>query len=975
MRTLKKTLCLVLAVVMILGLGVIGVSAKEYTDGESVQHKEAVEVLSAVNVFEGDENGAFNGSKALTRAEGAAVVTRLLGVENPNGATTFADTENHWAKGYIAYCADLGIMNGYGDGNFGPDDPLTGAAFAKFLLVALGYNPNQENMTGASWEIGVTKLVNVIDLAHDMGSLSYTGAITRDDAAKMAYNCLTKNMVEYLNNKTITAGDVSVVENSNATPVKNTSYSYKMSSNAASYTGRDEHDLGSTAGLMQFVENYFPNLKLENKNDDFGVSQNYWYLASSRTDYTRSKDEDIVKEAADDLLATYTDAVTPKTIRDAIGGSAVDALAWNGVEISDLSNKSAHLYVYIDGVLLDEDTEFTNGDTDKVKHWAGTKNGSNENIPELGRGVVTRVYRNADTQDVTIVVNGVYLAKAVANFDGDELPIEIYNNESNELGGIETKDGVKYVPGDISYPSEIKQEDVDVSSFQKDDYLLITMTVDGSDWKVRTVELAETVEDVTLNSFRNVPNPMIGGPAGNIVAGGKFYMFNLSAEVNAGAKGYKFYNAAVTTSELKANDNTYKLWLDKNGYVVGMDEVESTVKAEDYLYVTAETVNTLEAKAKVVFLVDGTEKTITVNKLIANGVDHKTDKTGSEKLEGASNDGATPYSDTNGTLEAGHFYKFKEKSSGEYELTKVTSGGTTGIHEVLDVEATMKASSSTPLVGQPYSANAKSVAVADKKTFVGVRNFPDVNADGTKFQVLLDGNTILAAYTDKVGSGNADKDQYALLIKGPATGKDGDDTIYTYDAVINGEMTRVIASDDEVGDGADTAMYEISTTTSKGYVKIRTQDLIKSTDIGTTTHDLMMAAYKATTTTKVEAQGSDTTDYTDLKTHYLKVEDDVLKYDQGDYAYQVKQSVAVVDDNTKYYEVDCTTGHAATIKTISDGSVGNLDTSLNWLIYAVKEGSKDKAASVVYFVKMDSDYRPYTIGYDYLTDLNTNSAP
>ena len=50
-----------------------------------------------------------------------------------------------------------GIISGYADGTFKPANSLTGYAFMKMLLGALGYKAEQEGYTGANWSIQVAK--------------------------------------------------------------------------------------------------------------------------------------------------------------------------------------------------------------------------------------------------------------------------------------------------------------------------------------------------------------------------------------------------------------------------------------------------------------------------------------------------------------------------------------------------------------------------------------------------------------------------------------------------------------------------------------------------------------------------------------------------------------------------------------------------------------------------------------------------
>ena len=68
MKTLKKTLCLVLAMVMVFGLCAVSASAKlEYTDNDDITYKEAVDVLSGIGILAGDARG-FRPTATITRA-------------------------------------------------------------------------------------------------------------------------------------------------------------------------------------------------------------------------------------------------------------------------------------------------------------------------------------------------------------------------------------------------------------------------------------------------------------------------------------------------------------------------------------------------------------------------------------------------------------------------------------------------------------------------------------------------------------------------------------------------------------------------------------------------------------------------------------------------------------------------------------------------------------------------------------------
>ena len=81
MRNLKRALSLALASVMLLGMMVVGSSAKcldDFSDNAENVNKDAVAVTSAIGLFDGFEVGAFGPENVVTRAEMAVIICTML---------------------------------------------------------------------------------------------------------------------------------------------------------------------------------------------------------------------------------------------------------------------------------------------------------------------------------------------------------------------------------------------------------------------------------------------------------------------------------------------------------------------------------------------------------------------------------------------------------------------------------------------------------------------------------------------------------------------------------------------------------------------------------------------------------------------------------------------------------------------------------------------------------------------------------
>ena len=120
MRNLKRTLSLVMAMALIVGMMVVSASAvsSDFNDSAEITNTEAVDVMTAIGVFEGTDKGAFNPTGILTREQAAKIIAyMLLGKSKADSlkctVAPFDDVAaSRWSAGYIAYAKDAGILDG-----------------------------------------------------------------------------------------------------------------------------------------------------------------------------------------------------------------------------------------------------------------------------------------------------------------------------------------------------------------------------------------------------------------------------------------------------------------------------------------------------------------------------------------------------------------------------------------------------------------------------------------------------------------------------------------------------------------------------------------------------------------------------------------------------------------------------------------------------------------------------------------------
>ena len=109
----QRLLSGLLAVVLLLGLAPAALAAAPSED-------EAAQVLAALDIMVGDQNGDLALDRTLTRAEFTTIAMGFAYKMN-EGEASFPDvSENDWFYPYVMSAAQYGWIGGYGDGTFRP---------------------------------------------------------------------------------------------------------------------------------------------------------------------------------------------------------------------------------------------------------------------------------------------------------------------------------------------------------------------------------------------------------------------------------------------------------------------------------------------------------------------------------------------------------------------------------------------------------------------------------------------------------------------------------------------------------------------------------------------------------------------------------------------------------------------------------------------------------------------------------------
>ena len=723
---MKKFLSLVLALVMTMSLVTVSAGAKDFTDNSKINYKEAVDVMSAVKVIDGYTDGSFNPTNTLTRGAAAKIICNLI-LGPTTAAALVADaapysdvpTTNTFAC-YIAYCAKEGIISGYADGTFRPAASLSGYAFMKMLLGALGYDATTEGYTGANWSINVAKRALNIGLDDGLnGEFNGTKAVNREEACLYAFNTLKATMVEYENNNSVTVNGITFTNKSTAKEVTTGNKSGLPASIADTDT-------------LQFAEKYFPDLKGTTESDDYGRPATTWKVKSKEVGtYANTPD------------LTYTDEVKGKAIYADLGKGKI---------------KNDDITLYVNGLDktndLDSAFELTKDCSKKVG----------------GKGTLTEVYfqeaKNANEKDSVIIVEiETYLAQVTGDYDKDDEELEIEFKAADAPNADTT----------------LSLDDLsNLADFEDEDYVLVTIAAEDKD-KASTqyVESIVKAEKVTATVTSYTKDD-------SVTAGGTKYSYNATFESD---------NNYVIKDE-------YDLYLDTYGNVIYTDGVSAD---DDVVYVSEVVKDGKLTSSKVIasaLFLDGSYKEITLNK---NTADNNKKFKDYEEKELAAFKG---------------WYEFKEKSDGSYDLKKkldseetaTTAGQKITEKDSIKVNGTRATSKTQFIVTGALDESGKA--------YTGIKNVPAITnsskaGDTVAFvSIVMDGNTNYAKYVlisleDAQDKSTAKSGDLVYILESAPTDEtvnEAEDTIYTYDAIVNGKVTSVDINSDADVVGANGAV-------------------------------------------------------------------------------------------------------------------------------------------------------------------------
>ena len=723
-----------------------------------------------------------------------------------SSAASYADVTSKQNEEAIEVLKTVGIMVGDENGKFNPEAKVTRNEMAVVMCNLLDY-------TVASYK-GTSPFTDVPEWAEPYVAACYTNGITSGYDAKT-----------YGGSDTVTTGQAALML------LKALGY-FQYSADFGSDWLVETTKNGSTAGLFdgvatgakealtrndvaQMVLNALEAdlVKAEKNGSDVqvgdivisggkatydsrtGTDSKYAKIDNTKVDgkYTIQLGEDLydgdlVKaDGADDDFGRPSVKWTYENKEIGTYADDADAVYTATVEKQDLYDLVGS-DVYND--LKNGDADFTvvvDGVAQKVNlsDYIVKNNDDDAGKDVIKKGATTEVFIDDDSNDVVITVINSYVAQVDGDYDKNDEELEL---DILDEAFVDVKD------------TTLSSDDFDyLDSYSDEDYVLITV----ANKEIKTIDLAETVEGkVTAYTEKK-----------NVTVDGTKYEYS------------KNYTDAVKDDSNLSYDlnDAYTLVLDANGYVIYTD---GTAGHNDYVYV-AEIAPTGGAKADLeadAYFIDGTNKVVVVD----NDDEIKNETSFENK-----------------------WYSYNEKSNGKYELEAITGEKNETYTVSADNQKIVENGKSSIYTGSTAAkANNDTIFVVndddDVTAYTGIKNVPDITskiADVT-VAVVNDGDyaDVVYIYSADMSISGDSGDRVYLLEESPNASVDKDDNkYYEYDAIVNGEITTVKATDKNLTIG----LYQNVSYDENGYMD--DQDLVKdaSDDDFKVYKDIKAISYKA----------------------------------------------------------------------------------------------------------------------------------
>lgn len=153
-----------------------------------------VNELNDLGIINGYDENLFKPENTITRAEAAAMLTRILRYSGKYSGEFKDVSADDWFADDVSALVAEGLINGYNDTTFAPYEKIKYQEVMKILVYALGYATFEMAKFPESYPSETNSKAMQIGLTNNLKSFDTTAPITRGDMAIMLSNALDTHL-------------------------------------------------------------------------------------------------------------------------------------------------------------------------------------------------------------------------------------------------------------------------------------------------------------------------------------------------------------------------------------------------------------------------------------------------------------------------------------------------------------------------------------------------------------------------------------------------------------------------------------------------------------------------------------------------------------------------------------------------------------------------------------------------------------
>lgn len=534
-------------------------------------YKEALSLVSALGIITGYEDGSVRPTESVTRSQMAAIILRLKNTpESSTYSGVFTDvTSTAWYASAVQTAYDLGIINGYGDGKFGPEDPVTYEQVYKMLVCAHNRGGDAENFGG--YPAGYMQAGNTLLKLNDKVSGTMGTNADRGLVIKLVYNALladyaAPNGTDDLGNPKYEVKDTLAAEIFDV--YDSTAIVYGTSKKAL--IGKELNDGELAIKDLENKENGYDyeivDYSLTNADDMLGYKVNYFY-----------KQDNYGNKNVISMTATSktTELVIEATDIDTFDSSKEITYEYDNSSRTKTAKLDKEVQIVYNGQIITDKTDFGGEEKDDFLK------------PELGE--VKLIDNDGDNEyDVMIISKSFQMLIASVS----QTKVNGKVNGVTYSGGID----IENESGDKTITTIVAGEELKPKAMKKNDVAIVTISPDGK--VIDFVVTRETMTGQVSSQKTNSDDEQV------VTIDGKEYIVdkNTEADISLGVSATFYLDSygrigyidnSVSSGKLTGNEKYG--WIsrisydsDTESYTVRMYDVASG-KLEDYTFANSMT--------------------------------------------------------------------------------------------------------------------------------------------------------------------------------------------------------------------------------------------------------------------------------------------------------------------------------------------------------------------------------------------------